>query len=960
MSTKIDKSLYSRQLYTIGNDAMELLNNTSILISGMTGLGVEIAKCVILSGVNSVTLHDTGNIRRKELTSNYYAQEEDIGKSRVEIVKNKLASLNPYVNVIIDSDSLTELHFKNHQIIVICDQLPLSQIRNNQMARQYGTKFILATTLGVMGSIFCDFGDEFCINDIDGETPRTGVIIEIKDEKIITSEPHQLYVGDIIKININNEFEKIDEIMRVHDVTTFSLKNTKLSDKMLVNSGFVQIKESNVVKFMTLEESLKNPELLTIISDDFERPKLLHDFYVVLNMFIINKGRFPRSWNKEDSDEILSLMKIESEYHKNIIQKLSYTCSSKLCPVDSIIGSIVAQEVMKASSRKYTPIKQWMYIDFTNIVPDGLSEEELILQNNRYDSQIAIFGNTIQRKIKESNIFIVGAGAIGCELLKNIAMMGVGNITITDMDIIEKSNLNRQFLFGYSDIGKFKSETAKSAILKMNSEININAQQNKVATETINVYNKKFFKNVTCTLTALDNVQARLFVDNLCIENRCPLIDSGTLGTKGNTQVVIPNITESYGSSQDPTEQTIPMCTLKNFPYLIEHCIQYATNLFEGLFVKAPQNYIRYKKNPEEFKKMTPSELSEIVDDILFVHNNSVCHNKECIKIAYTLWHEHFRNQIQHLIVKYPENAVTNENVLFWTGSKRYPKVNKFTNDEINIEFIEATANLWADVFSLKHVNKKQIIQFLNKLKIQTNDIIIDDKQKEQQTIYTTKELIDKLPKIEEMEYNVKCLKFEKDDDTNFHIDFITSVSNLRANNYNITQADKFKTKGIAGKIIPAIITTTSLVSGLVTIELIKIIQGITKIEKYNNSFVNMAIPFFGFSEPKKAKKHRLGDYEYSLWDNMTFNNPILKDLINIIKNKINDENIIIMSITIGQYILFSTMTSETTQKERLEMRLGDIYNKICKQYPSNSFNVSVFIDSDDDIEPIICNIDMV
>ncbi len=70
-------------------------------------------------------------------------------------------------------------------------------------------------------------------------------------------------------------------------------------------------------------------------------------------------------------------------------------------------------------------------------------------------------------------------------------------------------------------------------------------------------------------LTALDNVEARQFVDKMCVEHHRPLLDSGTLGVKGNTQVVIPGITESYSSNTDPDpdKMEIPLCTLKNFPF---------------------------------------------------------------------------------------------------------------------------------------------------------------------------------------------------------------------------------------------------------------------------------------------------------------------------------------------------------------------------------------------------------
>ena len=89
------------------------------------------------------------------------------------------------------------------------------------------------------------------------------------------------------------------------------------------------------------------------------------------------------------------------------------------------MGGVVAQEVIKYTG-KFTPIKQWMHIDWFDALPENVSDNDRAPQNDRYDDFIAIFGKEIATKMRSSKWFLVGCGALGCEYIKMLAMLGVG------------------------------------------------------------------------------------------------------------------------------------------------------------------------------------------------------------------------------------------------------------------------------------------------------------------------------------------------------------------------------------------------------------------------------------------------------------------------------------------------------------------------------------------------------
>lgn len=133
--------------------------------------------------------------------------------------------------------------------------------------------------------------------------------------------------------------------------------------------------------------------------------------------------------------------------------------------------------------------------------------------------------------LRDRKLLVVGAGGIGCELLKNLVLTGFNNMEVIDLDTIELSNLNRQFLFQKHHVGKSKSMTARESVLKYACS---QANKTEIVSHHDSVMNPKYsvdyFRQFALVLNALDNKAARSHVNRLCLAADVPLIESGSAG----------------------------------------------------------------------------------------------------------------------------------------------------------------------------------------------------------------------------------------------------------------------------------------------------------------------------------------------------------------------------------------------------------------------------------------------
>ncbi|EGX89325.1 ubiquitin-activating enzyme E1 1 [Cordyceps militaris CM01] len=974
--SEIDESLYSRQLYVLGHEAMKRMGASNILVVGLKGLGVEIAKNVALAGVKSLTIYDPAPVALRDLSSQFFLTSADVGKPRDQVTAPRVAELNAYTPVRVhESPSLDEnlSQFDNYQVVVLTGVPILSQKLVSDYCHSKGIYVVIADTFGLFGSIFCDFGKNFTVVDPTGETPTHGIIESIDEEGLVSvfdESRHGLQDGDYVTFSEIEGMEALNGCdprkVTVHGPYTFSIGNVSSLGQYKRGGNYQQVKMPAILDFKSYTDSVKEPEFLISDYAKFLRPEQLHLGFQALHAFQIAKGRLPNPMDDDDAAVVIGAAKrfaeeekLELEVDEKLLKELSYQALGDLNPMAAFFGGVAAQEVLKAVSGKFHPIKQWMYFDSLESLPTSIKRtvESCKPIGSRYDGQIAVFGKEFQDKIANLRQFLVGAGAIGCEMLKNWAMMGLGSgpngkIFVTDNDSIEKSNLNRQFLFRAADVGHMKSDCAARAIQRMNPELqdHITTFRDRVGPETEDVFNADFWNGLDGVTNALDNVEARTYVDLRCIFYRKPLLESGTLGTKGNTQVVLPNITESYASSHDPPEKEFPMCTIRSFPNRIEHTIAWAKeHMFERCFVNAPQTVNLYLTQPG-FLTTTlqqggnQKETLETIRDYLTADRPRTF--EDCIAWARNLFEAEFANKVQQLLYNFPKDSTTSSGSPFWSGAKRAPDALKFDpNNPTHFGFIVAAANLHAFNYNINPLSNDKAIYLRelenvivpdfnpdSRVKIQADDKDPDPNKDIPTDDEELQSLTASLPSPSSLAgFKLQPVDFEKDDDSNHHIDFITACSNLRAENYKIEAADRHKTKFIAGKIIPAIATTTALVTGLVVLELYKVIDGKDDIEQFKNGFINLALPFLSFSEPIASPK-----VEYKgpngqvvldkIWDRYEVKDITIQELVDFFKAK----GLTVLSLSHGVSFLFGAWM--VTAKARLPLKISEAIQQVTKK----------------------------
>lgn len=165
-------------------------------------------------------------------------------------------------------------------------------------------------------------------------------------------------------------------------------------------------------------------------------------------------------------------------------------------------------------------------------------------KESRYSCQLNLpgFDKNSQDRLKNSRVLIVGVGGLGCPAAQYLVSAGVGNIGLTDFDIVSRSNLHRQILFSAEDVGKPKVNVAEETLGALNSEVKINPIKIKITNKNAEEIIKKYDLVLDCT----DNFEVRLTLNDACVIAKKPLIYGAAYRYEG--QVAVWNFKNKDGS----------------------------------------------------------------------------------------------------------------------------------------------------------------------------------------------------------------------------------------------------------------------------------------------------------------------------------------------------------------------------------------------------------------------------
>jgi ubiquitin-like 1-activating enzyme E1 B len=416
----------------------------------------------------------------------------------------------------------------------------------------------------------------------------------------------------------------------------------------------------------------------------------------------------------------------------------------------------------------------------------------------------ALYGCGAADAVYSARALVVGAGGVGCELVKNLGCAGFSHITLIDLDTIDVSNLNRQFLFRRVHVNRAKAEVAARAVESMVDGLEVEGLVGNIKEPRFDL---DYFRRFDVICNALDNLDARRHVNRMCLSTEAVLIESGSTGYNGQV-TVIKKGKECYDCYPKPAPKSYAVCTIRSTPEKPIHCIVWAKHLWDLVFGPDDESNVLRDLDgggaggdqndvdapPADPEVNFSNGTAGITDQQHMVHedlNSSDEPKRKAKRVRYENGEsgEVFANRVCERVF---QDDIEDQAAMTTLWEKRHPP----TPFDVASAADATPANLGE----------------LNLLESRV--------WSREESAAVFKAVLIRV--IENRSSEIGCLTFDKDDSD--ALAFVVAASNLRAAVYGLDLQSPFTVKGIAGNIVHAIATTNAMVAGLVVLEAIKVV----------------------------------------------------------------------------------------------------------------------------------------